>query len=336
MAPPIDIKLNKRDKLSYYKINTDDVLLEEQIGYYRQNYSSYEAAEDVEEEDLVKGHLTELDENSQLRENGMSVADAILMPKYIKGKREQAKFLRAKLHEAVLFNPFKAYKGAATEMASLLKINKERASEIKSDFRFEIQEITRYKEAELNQDFFDKVFGTNAVNSEEEFKEKVKFQLEEQLQSKSEYLFQHDMRALLIKKTSDVTLAYPILKRWLMTTNKEDTPEKIEEEFPAAVDDLKYHLIKDQLIQSYQLTVEPSDIENIARKIAKMQFAQYGMLSIPDETMEKYAKGLLQQRETINELVERAMQEKIVGQVKNLIKIETKEVSYDEFAALLA
>lgn len=172
-APEINITLNKKDKLTYYQVVVDDEMLEKQINSYKANYGSYDTAEDVEEKDLVKGMLAEL-ENGQVKEGGIVVEDAVLMPMYLKDEEERNKFLGAKVNSVVVFNPNKAYEGAAAELASLLKVDKEQVAEITGDFSFEIKESTRHKEAELNQDLFDKVFGEGTVTSEEEFKNKIK------------------------------------------------------------------------------------------------------------------------------------------------------------------
>lgn len=335
IAPEINIKLTKRDKLTSYQIDIDDEMLNKQVEGYRKNFGSYDPAEDIQETDLVKGILSELD-NGEPKEGGILVEDAILMPTYIKGKKEQSKFIGAKLHDIIVFNPNKAYKGAAAELASLLKVNKESASEIKSDFRFEIKEITRHKEAALDQELFDKVFGEGTVTNEEEFIEKVKASLSEQFQPQSEYKFMLDVRDLLIKKAGEVKFADDILKRWLLVANENTTLEKVEEDYPKVVEDLTFHLAKDSITKENGLKVENEDIELLAKKVAKSQFAQYGMLSVPDDVLSNYAKDMLKQKETLQNIVDRAMEEKLAAWLKEQVKVETKNVSIEEFQQMLA
>lgn len=335
IAPEINIKLTKRDKLTSYQIDIDDEMLNKQVEGYRKNFGSYDPAEDIQETDLVKGILSELD-NDEPKEGGILVEDAILMPTYIKGKKEQSKFIGAKLHDIIVFNPNKAYKGAAAEMASLLKVNKESASEIKSDFRFEVKEITRHKEAALDQELFDKVFGEGTVTNEEEFIEKVKASLSEQFQPQSEYKFMLDVRDLLIKKAGEVKFADDILKRWLLVANENTTLEKVEDDYPKVVEDLTFHLAKDSITKENGLKVENEDIELLAKKVAKSQFAQYGMLSVPDDVLSNYAKDMLKQKETLQNIVDRAMEEKLAAWLKEQVKVETKNVSIEEFQQMLA
>ena len=334
LAPVIEIKLNKRDKLHRYTIKVDDEMLNNQIETYRKNYGTYEQADEIAETDLVKGTATELSDK-KIKEGGIVVEDALLMPQYIKGKREQNKFIGATSNKTIIFNPQKAFKGVAAELASFLKIDKDVASEITADFQFEIKKITRYKEAELNRELFDKIFGENVVETEETFREKVKTVLEEQYQPQCEYMFMIDVRKLLVKKAGDVKFADAILKRWLLTANKETTPEKIEEDYPRVVEDLIYQLTKERIIKDHELKVENAELEEVAKKTVKAQFAQYGMLSVPDDLLAKYTDDMLKNEKSLRGIIDHAIDEKLEKWVNERVKVETREVTQEEFAKLL-
>ena len=98
---------------------------------------------------------------------------------------------------------------------------------MKSDFSFEIKEITNHKSAELNQELFDRIFGQDAVKSEAEFRDKIKELLMEQFVPESEGKFIKDMRDMLIRKVGDVAFADDILKRWLLVSNEKTTKEAV-------------------------------------------------------------------------------------------------------------
>ncbi|MCD8044789.1 MAG: trigger factor [Tannerellaceae bacterium] len=332
-APEINITLNKKDKLTYYQVVVDDEMLEKQINSYKANYGSYDTAEDVEEKDLVKGTLAEL-ENGQVKEGGIVVEDAVLMPMYLKDEEERNKFLGAKVNSVVVFNPNKAYEGAAAELASLLKVDKEQVAEITGDFSFEIKESTRHKEAELNQDLFDKVFGEGTVTSEEEFKNKIKEQIAEQFEPQSNYKFLTDARELLVKKAGDVQFADDFLKRWLLASDEKKTKEQVDEEYPKIIADLTYHLIKEDIVKKNNLKVEDADLEDFAKKVAKAQFAQYGMMSVPDDVLENYSKDMLKNKETLQNIIDRVVEEKLAGWLKEQVKLDVKEVTTEEFTKL--
>lgn len=333
LAPEINIELSKNDKMPYYEVQIDDEMLNKQIDAYRANFGSYDQAEEVEEKDMVKGTVAEL-ENGSPKEGGIVVEDAVLMPMYIKDEEEKAKFIGAKNNSVIVFNPNKAYEGAEAEIASFLKIDKEKVAETTGDFSFEIKEITRHKGADLNQELFDKVFGEGVVTSEDEFKHKIQEALAEQFTPQSNFKFLIDAREILVEKVGELAFADDLLKRWLLMANEKNTKESIEQDYPQIIADLKYHLIKESLVKKNNLKVEDADIEDFAKRVAKAQFAQYGMLSVPEDVLDKYAKDMLKNKQTLQNIIDRAVEEKLAGWLKEQVELDVKEVSADEFNKL--
>ena len=334
LAPEINIELSKADKLPYYQIKIDDEMVDKQLEAYQANFGTYKEVEEVEEKDLVKGTLAEL-ENGTPKEGGIVVEDAVLMPMYVKEETEKAKFVGAKKHSVVVFNPHKAYEGAEAEIASFLKIDKEQVAAHTGDFSFEIKEVTRHANAELNQDLFDKVFGKDVVTSEEEFKNKIREALAEQFTPQSDFKFLTDARDLLVQKAGELSFADDLLKRWLLAADEKNTKEKIDEEYPHIVEDLTYQLIREKLVVDNGLKVENADLEDFAKRVAKAQFAQYGMLSVPEDVLGNYAKDLLKNKQTFQNIFNRAMEEKMAGWLKEQIELDVKEVTLDEYNKLM-
>ncbi|MCS2889777.1 trigger factor [Parabacteroides faecis] len=333
LAPEIKIELSKSDKLPYYQVAIDEEMMNQQVDAYTANFGAYDQVEEVEEKDMVKGTVAEL-ENGSPKEGGIVVEDAVLMPSYMKDEAEKAKFIGAKTNSVIVFNPNKAYEGAEAEIASFLKVDKEAVAGITGDFSFEISEITRHKKAELNQELFDKVFGEGVVTSEEEFKNKIKEALAEQFVPQSDFKFLLDAREILVQKAGELQFADGLLKRWLLAANEKNTPEKLDEEYPQIIEDLKYQLIKENLVKGNNLKVEDADIESFAKRVAKAQFAQYGMLSVPEEVLANYAKDMLKNKQTLQNIIDRAVEEKLAAWLKEQVELDVKEVSAEEFNKL--
>ena len=333
LAPEIKIELSKSDKLPYYQVAIDEEMMNQQVDAYTANFGAYDQVEEVEEKDMVKGTVAEL-ENGSPKEGGIVVEDAVLMPSYMKDEAEKAKFIGAKTNSVIVFNPNKAYEGAEAEIASFLKVDKEAVAGITGDFSFEISEITRHKKAELNQELFDKVFGEGVVTSEEEFKNKIKEALAEQFVPQSDFKFLLDAREVLVQKAGELQFADGLLKRWLLAANEKNTPEKLDEEYPQIIEDLKYQLIKENLVKGNNLKVEDADIESFAKRVAKAQFAQYGMLSVPEEVLANYAKDMLKNKQTLQNIIDRAVEEKLAAWLKEQVELDVKEVSAEEFNKL--
>lgn len=335
LTPEFDLTLNKKNQLNYYTVTLEDELIDKQMNAYKQNYGTYKKIEEpAVETDLIKGTLTELEDGKD-KENGQVIENAILMPSYVKDEETKKNFTGIKVGENVVFNPKIAYDNNEAEVASLLQTTKENVKDIDSDFRFDVLEVTRYEEAEMNQDLFDKVFGEGTVSTEEEFRSKVAEMISSQFKPNADYLFIREARELILKKMEDVAFPDEFLKRWLMQSDEKNTAETVEENYPQLLNDLKFMIAREKIAKENELKVENQDIENLATEVARAQFAQYGMSNLPDDVLQNYAKSLLEKEETVRNLYERAMENNVIEWLKKTIKLNEKEVSSEEFNKML-
>ena len=329
IAPQFEVDLTKKDKVVFYNIEVSDEMIENQLKSYTGRYGKYIQEELVEEKDMVKGELLELADGN-VNESGIKLSDAVLTPGYMKDETQKALFVGAKKGDVVVFNPAQAFENDA-ELASLLKVTKDDVKNITSDFSFTIGGITRYHESDINQELFDKVFGEGVVNSEEEFRAKIKENIQDTLVKDSNYKLGTDVREMLLNKYDGLTFPDAFLKRWLLATNKDITEEKIEEDFSKMIAELKWQLIKDKIGKTNDIKVENEDIEDYAKNIAKAQFAQYGMIGLDDEMLMNYAKDMLKKEDTVKGVFEKVFESKVVETVKNSIELDFNEVTIDEF-----
>lgn len=329
IAPEFNIELNKRVSLPYYEIAVDDTMLDNTVKSYTGRFGSYDQVEDVLEGDVVKGDVVEM-ANGAVKEDGIKVTDAVLCPKYMKNDLQKAIFVGAKKDAVVVFNPKTAYENE-NEISSFLKITKEQVADLTSDFQFTIKGITRYKEAEMNQDLFDKALGEGVVKSEEEFKAKIKEELVSSLSVDSDYKFMLDARTALLKKLDGVAFPDAFLKRWALSTNENLKEDVLEKDYPKMVEDLKWHLIKEKIAADNNVKVEDADLKDFAKKAAKAQFAQYGMMSVPEDVLENYVKDMLSKKENLTNIVDKVVEDKVVAIVKESVKVNNQSVSLEDF-----
>jgi trigger factor len=307
-------------------------MVNEQVKNMAARNGSYIKVEKSEEKDILKGMLTEVQPDG----TGITVEDAVLMPAYFKDEEEKTKMIGLGVGDTVVFNPAKAYDNTESEIASLLHIAKEVAKDITSDFSFEVKEITRYKDGDLNQDLFDQLFGKDTVKSEEEFRIKVKESLESQFAPESDYRLMVDAEKVLVKKLNDVQFPVDFLKRWMLSTDKKRNAEEIETEMPKMIEDLKWHLMKEKIVKDNSLTVSEEDLMETAKKVTRAQFAQYGMMSVPDDLLANYAAEMLKKEETKRNILDQAMSTIVAAHLKGVIKLNEKSISVEDFNKLYA
>lgn len=331
LAPEVSLQLSKDDKVNYYKIDIAEELVDQQIASYKANYGKYEKIEEGSTEtDLVKGKINEL-ENGSVKVGGIEVEAGVVMASYIKDEAEKAKFIGVKPGDVVVFNPGKAYEGNETEIASLLHIEKENIESIPAEVQFEVVEVTRYKEADLDEELFAKIFGEGNVKTDAEFREKVREAISAQFAPDSDYKFLLDAKGLLEDKLGNLQFPDAFLKRWLMATSKDKSAEELESSYPKIIADLRFHLIKEQIVKDNDIKIEEADVKAVAIQVARAQFAQYGMMGLPESMIENYANDMLKNQDSARNLVDRAMEIKIIETLKEKLGLEEKVISLDEF-----
>ncbi len=336
LAPEFELPLNKKDALTYYNVKLEDDLLDKQYDAYKQNYGTYKKVEEAAvETDLVKGKITEID-NGEPKENLLKIENGIIMPSYIKDEETKKKFVGANVGDSIVFNPKTAYDNNAAEISSLLQISKDDVKEVNSDFTFEIQEVTRYEEAEMNQELFDKVLGEGVASSEDDFKSKVSEMLNNQFKPAADNLFMKSARELILKKLKDVEFPDAFLKRWLLVANEKNTEETIESDYPKIAEDLKFHLSKEKIVKEQDIKIENTDVEAFAAEVAKAQFSQYGMSNVPADVLENYVKRMLGDQNTVRNMYDQVVENKVMEWLKQTVKVNEKEISSKDFEKLLS
>lgn len=337
VAPEFKIELNGDTKLAYYNIKADDKLIDQQVDMFASQLGSYEKADsyDGEQRDMLKGDLRELDADGNTKEGGITVDGAVMMPEYIKVEDQKKLFDNAKPGDIIAFNPRKAYPDNDAEVASLLKIDREAVKSMDSDFSYQVIEISRFKKAEVNQEMFDHVFGKDAVKSEEEFRARIAEGLKPQLQANSDYKFLIDVRKYAEDAVGELTFPDALLKRVMLLNNKDKGEEYVEKNYDESIRQLKWHLIKEQLVAANNIKVEDADVKSAAKEAARMQFAQYGMNNVPDEYLDNYAGEMLKKRDSAAGFVDSAVENKLVQALKGVVTLDEKTVTLDEFNELM-
>lgn len=334
IAPEIDTHVNKDLTVPYYTIEVSDEMVERQNEMYRNRFGAQVPGETVEPNALVKGVITELNEEGNVKEGGILNENGIVSPQYFKNDDQRVAFMDKKLGDVVKFNPWVACGESVVELSSMLNIDKADAEEAKGEFNFEIKEIIVLRQAELNQEFFDNAVGKDKAHNEEEYKEALKAMIAQQLASDSNYRFSIDAKEAIEKAVGEIELPDAILKDYLMTQDEKFNAENIDEEYQKMRQDLVWQLIREAIAKQYQLKVEEQDILAVARMIAQSQFAQYGMTNLPDDVLDKYGRDIMNDPKSREHIVNQAVDMKLYHIIRENVTLEEKTVTVEQFNEL--
>ena len=325
IAPEFKVELGKDDKIDFYNVEVSDQMVENQVDMYRQRGGNYEKVDSYEDNDMVKGVITELDV-----ENPVSAEGVVMLPKYFRNDDQKKLFEGVKTNDIVTFNPSVAYDNNEAELTSLLKVDKADALNHKGEFNFQITEITRFVPGPFNQELFDQVFPGGEVKTEEEFRTKVKELISNQFAKDSDYKFILDVRKYVTEKIGKLEFPDEKLKKILLA-NANGDQAKVDSQYDKSIEELTWHLIKEQLVEQNEIKVDDEDVKNMAKEVTRMQFAQYGMLNIPEEYLENSVKEMLKKRETVDNLIDRCIEVKLGAALKEKVTLVEKAVSAEEF-----
>lgn len=324
LAPKFDATLSGEDKLPYYRIQPTNEMIDGEVQSYAQRCGEYKQVEAYENGDMLKGHLIEV------AEGGVDVRDAVLMPSYMKNDDQKALFAGAKVDDVITFNPSVAYDGNEAELASLLKVEKDEVAAKNGEFTFTVTEITRFVASEINQTVFDAAFGKDVVTSEEEFRTKIAEQFEKRFEVESDYKLLLDVRSYLKNRIGKMEFPEALLRR-IMELNRENGQAVSDEDFNKSIEELAWHLIKEQLAKKFEVKINDEDVMAVAKAATRDQFAQYGMANIPEDLLENYAKEMFKQERTREALINRAVDVKLIAAIKGVVTLEEENISVEDF-----
>ena len=334
LAPELNAEFTGEDTLPYYNISVSDDDVENQVKMYAGRSGSYKKVEEYQDNDMLKGDLRQLDAEGNTFEGGIALSESIVMPKFIKNEAEKAKFENIKLGDIITFNPRNAYEND-TELSSFLKVSKETVGMYIGDFSYQVTEISRYEPHAIDEELFQQAYPGEEIKDEAAFRARIAEDIKAQLVSNSDFKFILDIRKAAIAKAGDVQYADDLMKKIMLANNRDKGMEYVEEHYAASIQELTWSLLKNKIAMAFDIKVEDKDVEQAAREMVKIQFAQYGMANVPEEFLDNYVQETLKKRENVDNLVERALDTKLCAKIKETVKLDEKTVSIEELHKLM-
>ena len=332
ITPQFELGLSQKNKVPFYEIAIDEKMRNDYIANYTRRYGEFQKAEVSEDKDILKGKIEALDNNGSLLEEGPANDFATLAIDIIKDEDIKKSFIGLKDNDHVDFDIKKAFPND-NEVAGLLKKKKEEVEAIEGTFRFTVSEITRFHPAEQGKELYDKIYGEGVVNSEEEFNKKIEDEITASLKTEGDFKLMQDIRKLTLEKT-EFQLPEDFLKRWLLKVNENTNAEQIDKEFDSFRNDLKWQLIRNKVAKENDVKITEEELLKEAEIITRNQFRQYGLFYATDEQVSNYAKETLKREDDAKRIADKILDEKVLGLLKDKVKVENKSVTVDEFNKL--
>lgn len=332
LAPDFELKLSKKIKVPYFKIVADLKMIDRYVDDYARRFGKMSSPEAVGQYAMIRGEVQEADKKGLPVENGVQTTVTINFESL--NDKAAKELTGKKAGDQVLLNFAKAFE-KDLKVANLLGLSEEEWKACSDHFQFTISEINKIEPAELNQEFFDKVLGEGAASSEEQFRQKLAEDIQKMFVPQSDSKFYQDVREKLLGKTK-FDLPEDFLKTWLQNAGEEPlSPEEAEEKFPEMKEDMRWQLIESKLIKTHNIEVNNEELLDYTRNMVRQQMAQYGQM--PEQAdLDGIAQSVLQNKDEERRITDQLYHQKLISLFKEELKLDGKEVNYEQFAKKMA
>jgi len=336
IAPKFETELTEKDKFVKYDIKVDDELINKYVRDFQRRFGDSTEVEIVGENDLIYGSIYELDKDGNRKEGGVHNHTTIAVD-YVETKAAREKLIGLDKGAVTVVEPSKLAKGEA-DLSAMLGIPVSKLDEVSKKFELTIESINNIKMHEINKELFQKVLGGATVETEEEFRNKISEDLSKHLESDSDKKLRRDVQDKLLDKLK-LELPDEFLKNWLLRTGSQNpekpvTQDDIDREYDDYSRVLRVQLIEAQLAKSNDIKVEFAEIEERVKDNLRAQFAQFGQGEVEDGMLNQFAQNFLQKEEEVRKVYDQLMEERLMAFYLSKVKVQNKEVSFDEFVKL--
>ena len=333
LSPQFDLSVSTKDKLELFKIEVTDKEVDEDIEHARKQRAQMEDAETSDEESIVYAEVTELDETGNPLEGGVTAKPISFVPSMIEDKKLKKAFVginkgaEIKCDVRVIFNNNEAV------ITNSLGVQKEGISDLSKDFKAVVTEIKTRILPELTGEYFAETFpGDDAPTTEEEYRARVKTNLEKYYENEASLWLDHEIGHMLLNNHK-LDLPDEFLKRWLTSTKQEDyNPENIEEKYAQEREALVRRLIIDKIAATNDLKAEQEEIIQEAKLYYLGMYRQYGLnLDINDSFLTETVMKRFGEQEFISQMNDRVIYRKAYDKAKEMITVKEKKVSVENY-----
>lgn len=322
LAPEFSVNLDAKNDLVNYKIIADEKMLNDQVARIQKQYGKLIAKDTVEEGNDVSGIFTN-------EEKGINNRTTLSLDVFA-DKKTATSFIGKKVGDVITLNT-KGLFDDDHKLMDYLAVSHDDVHGLDVEVTFTIDEVTTHEPAVLDQELFDKLFGTKVITSVEELKAKIKEDAEKQFEQQADQKFLNDVTEFLISSTK-FDLPSEFLKKWIQSAGENPlTAEEAEAEYSKSEKGLRYQLIEGKVIVDNNLQITFEDLKTYTTELIKKQMAQFGQMNPTDEDVQGIVARVMSNQDEVKRLSEQVMNEKIVNLYKEKVAAKSKEVSYDEF-----
>jgi len=328
IAPAFEVKLTKKDKFTYNKVKVDAELVDKQVEDFAKRHGALATVDKSIDKDMIMASFKELDENDKVLEGGFTHSSTVAI-EFTEDEKAKKKLIGLVANDVLIIDPKTISRGAA-DLAAMLNISKDAAEKFDKNVELTVTEVKRMEPTNVDQELINKIYGEGTVDGVDAFRSKIEEEMSSMFKKDSDLLFKKDFANKLIKKL-DLTLPDTFLKKWIGVSNAEVTAEQVEAEYDQYAESLKWQLIENKIIKENDLKVSNDEAIEYTKELLGSQYTQYGLMIPEEEEFNNMAASVLKDEKERKKIYDALYDQKVMTYLKDAVKIEEKELSFDDF-----
>ncbi len=332
LAPEFTLDFSAADVVPQYVVKIDDETLQARIKNIRRSYGKMTNPDVSADDDVLYSELKQLSADGSVFEGGITNTTSVRIEQ-IADEEVKSSLIGLKKGDVITFDINKAFNNDAAKIAGLLKIDEAEVADLKSNFQLTVKNVNRLEESDLNQEFFDKIFGEGVVHNEEEFRTKIAEEQEAMMEQDADRKLQDELYQFVLSKVN-FELPDEFLKRWLKVTNEKVSEQELEDGYADFAKNLKWTLIENKIIKDNNIEIKYEEVFQAAKQRLDAQFRMYSPQALDEEQLGQYTVQFLQNKDNANKLFEEVKALKVFDYLKTVVTLDKKEIDNTAFKKL--
>jgi trigger factor len=328
-------------KITEYKVEVTDEMINNEITRLQNRYGNMQDVDSVTtEENVLNVIFSEVDDSGHDLENGIKKDNSLLL-KYFK-ESFRSNLLGKVTNDYVVVQLGDAFDEKELDfILSDLGIDKNDPESLTRRFKIQITKIGLLEKKQLNEEFFSQLYPGQDVKTEADFRNKIKEEIEAYWKSQARNQI-HDQAFHQLVDNTEIKFPVDFLKKWLKTQNaspeKQEEPksdEQVEQEFPTFLNQLKWTLITDKIVQDNAIQVQPEEIRSFAKQQLLGYMGNMGTNAEDQPWVNDYIEKMMKDRKYMEDAYNRIQTQKIFEWAEKQVKPAIKEITADEFTKMV-
>ena len=321
LSPKVEFTLDSNDKIVSYNVKVSDEAKEAYKTNMLKQFGKLENIDEVKDEESFIV--------ADLEQGETKIEGTYVTLRQMPDQAAKEQFLGKKVGDSFEVNVNETFTNE-TDRAALLKVKKEELASVEPMWKVTVKEVKTFVPAEQTQEVYDRMFGEGVVTDEAGFEAKVVERISQEYKQEADFRFVLDAREYLLNKTN-IELPEEFMKKWLFTINEgKFTMEDIEKDFALFCKDFRWQMISQYIMREQKMEITREEVLEVAKQMAKYQFAMYGLNDVPQEQLDHYAESILANEKEGRRIVEKTEQDKVIGYIRSVVTLDEKEISIED------